>query len=87
MLAEEGDASEGRAAQSRVELGLHLRERPLVHLAAHLEAQRGHRLVEEPVPGAAAGDGLFMEELLDAVFELVGLVEPQVDHPGAVAAE
>ena len=39
MLAEEGDASEGRATQSRVELGLHLRERPLVHLAAHLEAQ------------------------------------------------
>ena len=56
-------------------------------LAAYFEAQRRHRLVEKAVPGAAAGDGFFVEELLDAVFELVGLVEAQVDDPRAVMAE
>ena len=56
-------------------------------LAVDVEAQVGHRLVEQPVPGAAPGDRLLVEQLLDPVFELVGLVHPQVEHPGAVVAE
>ncbi len=56
-------------------------------LAVDVEAQFGHRLVEQAVPGAAAGHRLFVEELLDAVLELVGLVLPQIEHPGPVVAE
>ena len=56
-------------------------------LAADVEAQLGHRLVEEAVPGAAAGHRLLVEELLDAVLELVGLVLPEIDDPGPVVAE
>ena len=52
-------------------------------LAVDVEAQVGHRLVEQPVPGAAPGDRLFVEQLLDAVLELVGLVLAQVDAPTA----
>ena len=56
-------------------------------LAVDVEAQVGHGLVEQAVPGAAPGDRLFVEQLLDAVFELVGLVHPEVEHPGPVVAE
>ena len=56
-------------------------------LAVDGEAQVCHRLVEQPVPGAAPGDRLFVEQLLDPVLELVGLVLAQVEHPGAVMAE
>ena len=56
-------------------------------LAVDVEAQVGHRLVEQAVPGAAPGDRLFVEQLLDAVLELVGLVHPEVEHPGPVVAE
>ena len=56
-------------------------------LAVDVEAQIGHRLVEETVPGAAPGDRFFMEKLLDAILELVGLVLPQVEHPGPVVTE
>ena len=55
-------------------------------LAADFELQFGHRLVEKAVPGAAAGHGLLVKELLDAVLELVRLVHAQVDDPRAVAA-
>ena len=56
-------------------------------LAVDVEAQIGHRLVEETVPGAAPGDRFFVEQLLDAILELVGLVLPQIEHPGPVVAE
>ncbi len=56
-------------------------------LAADIEAQLRHRLVEQPVPGAAPGDRLLVEELLDAVFQLIGLVLPEVDHPRPIVAE
>ena len=56
-------------------------------LAVDVEAQLGHRLVEQAVPGAAPGDRFFVEELLDAVLELVGLVLPEIEHPGPVVAE
>ena len=56
-------------------------------LAADVEAQLGHRLVEQPVPGAAPGHRLLVEQLLDAVLELVGLVFPEIDDPGTVVAE
>src|SRR6188508_2588415 len=35
-------------------------------LTVDLEAEARHRLVEEPVPGAASGHRLLVEELLDA---------------------
>jgi hypothetical protein len=56
-------------------------------LAAHVEAQGGDGLVEEAVPGGAPGHGLLVEELLDLVVELVGLVLAQVLDPGAVMGE
>ncbi len=56
-------------------------------LAVDLEAQARHGLVEQPVPGAAAGDRLFVKQLLDAVLELVGLLFPHVLDPGPVVAE
>ena len=56
-------------------------------LAVDVEAQIGHRLVEETVPGAAPGDRFFMEKLLDAILELVGLVLPQIEHPGPVVTK
>ena len=56
-------------------------------LAVDFEAQLRHRLVEQAVPGAAPGDRLFVEQLLDAILELVGLVHPEVEHPGTVVAE
>ena len=52
-------------------------------LAVDVEAQLRHRLVEQPVPGAAPGDRLFVEELLDPVLELVGLVHPADRAPRA----
>ena len=56
-------------------------------LAVDVEAQVGHRLVEQPVPGAAPGDRLFVEQLLDPILELVGLVHPEIEHPRPVVAE
>ena len=51
------------------------------------EAEARHRLVEEPVPGGPAGDALLMEELLDAVLQLVGLLLADVLEPRPVMAE
>ena len=56
-------------------------------LAVDLEAQARHSFIEQPVPGAAAGDRLFVEQLLDAVLELVGLLFSHVLDPGPVMAE
>ena len=42
-------------------------------LAVDLEGQARHRLVEEPVPGGGADDGLVVQELLQLVRELVRL--------------
>ena len=56
-------------------------------LAADLEAQRHHGLVEQPVEGGIAGHRLLVEQLLDAVFELVRLVLAEVLEPGPVMAE
>jgi hypothetical protein len=56
-------------------------------LAAHGEAQGGDGLVEQAVPGGAPGHGLLVEELLDLVVELVGLVLAQVLDPGPVMGE
>ena len=77
-----------RAALFRVGV-LQAVQRRLQHqlLAVDFEAQLRHRLVEQAVPGAAPGDRLFVEQLLDAILELVGLVHPEVEHPGTVVAE
>ncbi len=56
-------------------------------LAAHIEPQRRDGLVEEAVPGAAAGHRLFMKELLDLVVELIRLVLAQILDPGPVMGE
>ena len=51
VLSEEGDARELRGAQRALELLLHLRERPLVHLAAEAEAQRMLATANRPPDG------------------------------------
>ena len=56
-------------------------------LAADLEAQRHHGFVEQPVERGIAGHRLLVEQLLDAVFELVRLVLADVLDPGPVMAE
>ena len=56
-------------------------------LAADLEAQRRDGLVEQPVPGGIAGLRLLVEQLLDAVLELIGLVLAQILDPRPVIAE
>ena len=56
-------------------------------LAADLEAQGCDRLVEQPVPGRITGHRLLVEELLDPVFELVGLFLAHVLDPGPIMAE
>jgi hypothetical protein len=56
-------------------------------LAADGKAQGGDRLVEEPVPGRASRHALLVEELLQPVVELKGLVLAPVLDPGAEAGE
>ena len=56
-------------------------------LAVDVEAQARHRLVEEPVPGAAPGHRLLVEEPLDAVLELIGPLQPQILDPRAIDGE
>ena len=56
-------------------------------LAADLEAQRGDQLVELPVPGRIGRHRLFVEQLLDAVLELIGLLLAHVLDPRPVMAE
>ena len=53
-------------------------------LAFDVKPQIGDRLVEQPVPGAAAADRFLVEEFLDLIIELVGLLQPDVDEPGAI---
>ncbi len=52
-----------------------------------LEAQAGDRLVEQPVPGRIAGDRFLVEELLDAIFELIGLLQADDVDEGAVVTQ
>ena len=54
-------------------------------LALHLEAQAGHGLVEQPVPGAAGGERLLVEQPLQPLLQLVGLLLAQVIEPRLVA--
>ena len=56
-------------------------------LTADLEAQRGDRLVEHPVPGRVARHRFFVEQLLDAVFQLIRLLLADVLDPRPVVAE
>jgi len=66
------------AVLQQVERGL---DRQL--LARHLEAQRGDGLVEQTVEGRIAGLRFLVEQLLDAILELIGLVLAQILDPGA----
>ena len=56
-------------------------------LGADLEAQPRDGLVEQPVPGRIGGHRFLVEELLDAILELIGLVLADVLEPRAVVAE
>ena len=51
------------------------------------KAQRGHRLVEQPRPGGAAGDLLVVEQALQVFAELIGAEGAQVAQPRAVARQ
>ena len=55
--------------------------------AVHIEAEAGDRLVEEPCPGGAARDGLFVEELLEPRVELVRPILADVVEPGTIARQ
>ena len=85
VLASASEAAR-RFLPSRV---LHQGERRLdrERLAVDLEAQRRDRLVEQPVPGARAGHRLLVEQLLDAVLELIRLLLAHVLDPRPVVAE
>src|SRR5258708_34027604 len=52
-------------------------------LAADLESEARDRLVEQSVPGRIAADRFFLEQLLDAVFDLMGLFLAYMLYPGA----
>ena len=56
-------------------------------LPSDLEAQAGDGLVEQPVPGRVGGHRLLVEQLLDAILELIGLVLADVLEPRPVVAE
>ncbi len=56
-------------------------------LAIDVEAQARDRLVEQPVPGAVAGDRFFVEQLLELIVELIGLALADVFEPGPVMLE
>jgi hypothetical protein len=49
------------------------------------ELEAAHGLIKKPVPGCVPGHRLFVEELLDPVFELEGPVQPEIMDPGCVA--
>ena len=54
--------------------------------AVDFKAKTRHGFIEQPVPGAIAGNRLFMEKLLQLVIELVRLVHTQIGQPWAVMA-
>ncbi len=56
-------------------------------LAADPETQAGDGFVELPVPGRIAGHRLLVEQLLDPVLELIGLLLAHVLDPGPVMTE
>ena len=56
-------------------------------LAIGLESERRHRLVEEPVPGASRRHRFLVEQLLELVVELIGLLLAQILEPRTVMAE
>nr|WP_255608336.1 hypothetical protein [Methylosinus sp. Sm6] len=68
---------------------LHQSERGLERqlLAADREAQRGDGLVEQAIPGGAAGHRLLVEEPLQLVGELIGLLLANILEPGAPARQ
>ena len=55
--------------------------------AGYLEAQISDRGVELPIPGRVARHRLFVEQLLDAILELIGFVAAHVVEPWPVMAE
>ncbi len=55
--------------------------------AADPETKSGDGLIILPVPGRIAGDRFFVEQLLDAILELIGLLFAHVLDPGPVMAE
>ena len=55
--------------------------------AVHLERQRRHGFVEQPVERAATGERLLVEQLLDAILKLVRAFAAQIVEPGPVSGE
>jgi hypothetical protein len=56
-------------------------------LAGDLEPQADHGLIEQPIERGIAGHRLFLEQLLDTVLELVGLVPADILDPRPVMTE
>ncbi len=83
-----GERIGGRLALGRARI-LHQAERGLdrQRLGPDLETQAGDGLVEQPVPTRISGDRLLVEQLLDAILELIGLLLADVLEPGPVMTE
>jgi hypothetical protein len=62
-------------------------QRGRLRLSLHLEAQPRHGLAEEPAPGAVRGDRLLVEQALQLLVQLVGLLLAQVVDPRLVARQ
>ena len=77
-------ASPASGSEHQVERRL---ERERLRLALDLEAQPRHGLAEQPVPGAVPRSGLLVEQPLELLVELIGLLLAQVVDPGPVAGE
>jgi hypothetical protein len=98
-VADQGEGAQVRLEDLGERVGRVLAQRPVWVLelverrlerqlfSADLEAQAGNGGVEQAVPGGAPGDRLLMEELLDLVLELEGLVLADVLEPRLVARE
>ena len=88
LLEGDGERFRRRAPLLAVDVHQEIERRLDRHLlAGNLEAQRGDQLVELPVPGRIAGDRFFVEQLLDAVLELIGLLLAHVLQPRPVMRE
>ena len=56
-------------------------------MAINVETQRGNGFIKQTIPGAAPRDTLFMKELFDAIFQLIGLFAPHIFNPWAIMRE
>ncbi len=55
--------------------------------AINIKTQARHGFIEQTVPGAVPGDRLFMEQLLELVFQLIRLIKTQIFQPWTVMTD